>query len=130
SNSGQTEDDISLLWLADSNLTKSAVALLEPNSLAAGVGEIFSGPSLTTMFYTPGVPPNGDPRTPDIIVQPNVGVIYTGSSTKQAEHGGFAHDDTNVMLLLSNPELEPKTLTTAVETPPIGPPNPQRVGLD
>ena len=45
----------------------------------------------------------GDPRTPDIIVLPNVGVVYTGSTKKQAEHGGFAHDDTNVMLLVSNP---------------------------
>src|SRR5262249_37250919 len=130
SNSGQTEDDISLLWLADSNLTKSAVALLEPNSLAAGVGEIFSGPSLTTLFYAPGVPPNGDPRTPDIIVQPNVGVIYTGSSKKQAEHGGFTHDDTNVMLLVSNPELNARTVTTAVETAQVAPTVLEALGLD
>ena len=46
-----------------------------------------------------------DPRTPDIIVTPNVGVTYSGSTSKLAEHGGFAHDDTNVMLLLSNPSF-------------------------
>ena len=32
---------------------------------------------------------------------PNIGVIYTGSASKQEEHGGFAFDDTNVMLLVS-----------------------------
>src|SRR5262245_14538216 len=127
---GPTEDDISVLWLANSNLTASAVAMLQAIARADGVVEIFSGCALTTMFYTPGVLPDGDPRTPDIIVQPNVGVIYTGSSTKQAEHGGFAHDDTNVMLLVSNPELEPKTLTTAVETAQVGPTILEALGLD
>jgi len=28
-------------------------------------------------------------RTPDIIVAPNVGVVYTGGTKKVAEHGGF-----------------------------------------
>ena len=36
---------------------------------------------------------------------PNVGVTYSGSTKKLAEHGGFAHDDTNVMLLIANPSL-------------------------
>jgi len=84
---GPTEDDVSPLWLANSNLTASAVGLLESNAPADGVGEIFYGPSLTTMFNFPGLPPQGDPRTPDIIVQPNVGVIYSTSGKKQAEHG-------------------------------------------
>lgn len=39
--------------------------------------------------------PTVDPRTPDIIVTPNVGVTYSGSKAKLSEHGGFAHDDTN-----------------------------------
>ena len=51
--------------------------------------------------------PTVDPRTPDIIVTPNVGVTYTGSTKKLAEHGGFAHDDTNVILLLSNSCVHP-----------------------
>ena len=80
---GPTEDDISQLWLSDSSKTLDAVGLLESNASAAGIGQIFYGASLETMFNAPGLPPpfgNGDPRTPDIIVQPNVGVVYTGSS--------------------------------------------------
>jgi hypothetical protein len=118
---GATEDDISLLWLSPGASTTNAVALLENNAAAAGIGQIFYGPSVETLFGTPGLPPSGDPRTPDIIVAPNVGVVYTGSSKKQAEHGGFAHDDTNVMLLVSNPNINPKTVTTFVETTQVAP---------
>lgn len=66
------------------------------------------------------MPPN-DPRTPDIIVVPNVGVIYTGSGKKLAEHGGFAHDDTNVMMLLSSPQMKASTVTLPVETRQVAP---------
>jgi hypothetical protein len=127
---GPTQDDVSLLWLADSKDTLTAVGLLEKNAAAAGIGQIFYGPSLETMFNAPGLPPQGDPRTPDIIVQPDVGVIYTGSSKKQAEHGGFAHDDTNVMLLVSNPGFEPGTVTSFVETTQVAPTILQALGLD
>jgi hypothetical protein len=127
---GPTEDDISLLWLADSSNTASAVTTLEANAAAAGIGQIFFGSSLTTMFNAPGLPPNGDPRTPDIIVSPNVGVVYTGSSKKQAEHGGFSHDDTNVMLLLAYPWLTPRTINAPVETMQVAPTILSALGLD
>ncbi len=72
----------------------------------------------------------GDPRTPDIIVIPNVGVVYTGSLAKQSEHGGYAWDDTNVMLLVSNPSLERKTVHSFVETMQVAPTILQILGLD
>jgi hypothetical protein len=107
-----------------------ALAVLETpaNETAAGIGEIFSGNSLSLVFGTPGLPPN-DPRTPDIIVAPNVGVVYTGSKKKDAEHGGFAHDDTNVIMLLSNPNFAAKTVTTAVQTAQVAPTILKAVGL-
>ncbi len=127
---GPTEDDTSLLWLTNSSDTSTAVGLLEANAAAAGIGQIFYGPSLETIFNAPGLPPYGDPRTPDIIVQPNVGVVYTGSSKKQAEHGGFAQDDTNVMMLVSNPSFQPSTVTTFVETTQVAPTILETLGLD
>lgn len=127
---GPTEDDISLLWLNNSSDTLTAVGLLEANAAAAGIGQIFYNGSLETTFDTPGLPPNGDPRTPDIIVAPNVGVVYTGSAKKQAEHGGFANDDTNVMLLVSNPRIAKKTVTSFVETTQVAPTILQLLGLD
>jgi hypothetical protein len=127
---GATEDDISLLWLAPGADTLSAVNLLETEGGNAGIGQIFYGSSLATAYDAPGLPPHGDPRTPDIIVQPNVGVIYTGSRKKQAEHGGFAQDDTNVMLLVSNPGIKARTVTTFVETTQVAPTILSILGLD
>jgi hypothetical protein len=118
---GPTEDDISLLWLADSSKTASAVATLEANAAASGISQVISGPALSLLYNSPGLPPNGDPRTPDIIVVPNLGVVYTGSSKKLEEHGGVGHDDTNVMLLLSNPNFEARTITSPVETAQVAP---------
>lgn len=125
-NVGPTEDDSSLLWLADSSQTQDAVNILETNAPADGVGEIFYNSSVTTMFNSPQT----DPRTPDIIVQPNVGIIYSTSGKKQAEHGGFAHDDTNVMMLVSKPDLSAKRVTTGVETSQVAPTILQALGLE
>jgi hypothetical protein len=126
---GPTEDDIALLWLADSANTGAAVAALEKASPAlppadniAGIGQIYSGPTLSIVYNTPGLPPNGDPRTPDIIVAPNVGVTYSNSTKKLAEHGGFAHDDTNVIMLVSSPLFSSSsTISSPVETAQVAP---------
>jgi len=106
------EDDISLLWLTDQSQTTTVALSLSQNLSTLGGGEVFAGNSLKLMFADP----LEDPRTPDIIVQPNVGVVYTGGTKKIAEHGGFAHDDTNVIMLVSNPELHRQTYTGSVET--------------
>jgi len=127
---GPTEDDISLLWLGTGASTGKAVQLLEANSTAIQASQILSGQSLAAIYDKPGIPPFGDSRTPDIIVQPVPGVIYTHSKKKQEEHGGFAHDDTNVMILLSNPSLEPRTEDKFVETRQVAPTILKALGLN
>ncbi|HEX4642585.1 MAG TPA: alkaline phosphatase family protein [Candidatus Acidoferrales bacterium] len=137
---GIAEDDISQLWLADESRTGDAVAALETAGTAIGLGQILYGTSLDTIFNPPGVPTHpgpccnlregGDPRTPDIIVLPNVGVVYTGNLKKQSEHGGFAWDDTNVMLLVSNPKIEHRTIHSFVETTQVAPTILKLLGLD
>jgi len=116
---GPTEDDVSLLWLTNSSFTDAAVPILEENASATGIalGEIYYGPTLALNYNEP----TQDPRTPDIIVTPNVGVTYSGSKSKLAEHGGFAHDDTNVILLLSNPSFCQSTVKAAVGTAQVAP---------
>jgi hypothetical protein len=146
---GIAEDDISQLWLTNPANTVAAVNLLETAGVSSGsdastigLGQIFFGASITTMFNAPGIPKDLDPccsvpkpgeldpRTPDIIVAPNVGVVYTGSLKKQSEHGGFAHDDTNVMLLVSNPSIKGRTDTSFVETDQVAPTILRLLGLD
>ncbi|HEX8765303.1 MAG TPA: alkaline phosphatase family protein, partial [Candidatus Acidoferrum sp.] len=140
---GLAEDDISQLWLADPTQTGKAVSMLEANATAppgVGLGQILYGASINTIFNPPGVPntpgpccklrEGGDPRTPDIVVLPNVGVVYTGGDKKQSEHGGFAWDDTNVMLLVSNPHFQPRTIHSFVETAQVAPTILKILGLD
>src|SRR5215472_4940841 len=125
---GPTEDDVSLLWLTNSSDTDTAVQILENNASATGIalGQIYYGPSLKLNYNDPTV----DPRTPDIIVTPNVGVTYTGSTKKQEEHGGFAHDDTNVVLLLSSPSFSPRTVYAEVATAQVAPTILQALGIN
>jgi len=120
------EDDISMLWLTDQSQTESAVATLAANESLLGQGEIFSGPSLTLQFNDPLT----DSRTPDIIVAPNVGVVYTGGKGKVSEHGGFAYDDRNVLLIVSNPSYKASTFNDQVETRQIAPTIVKALGLD
>jgi Type I phosphodiesterase / nucleotide pyrophosphatase len=137
---GLAEDDISQIWLANSNRTSDAVTALENAAAAIGLGQIFYGASLNTIFNPPGVPEHpgvccklregGDPRTPDIVVIPNYGVVYTGNLKKQSEHGGFAWDDTNVMLLVSNPDMESRSVDSFVETAQVAPTILKLLGLD
>jgi Type I phosphodiesterase / nucleotide pyrophosphatase len=127
---GPTEDDISLIWLSASCTTQSAVALIEESANQLAIDEVFVGHTLTTMFNQPGIPPNGDSRTPDFIVQPNIGHTYSGSTKKLAEHGGFAFDDTNVILLVSSPGIEPKTVHAWAETMQVAPTILKALGLD
>jgi hypothetical protein len=131
---GPTEDDVSLVWLNNQCTTADAVAMLEAQSPAtgniAGIGELFWGQGITQLYNAPGLPPSGDPRTPDILTTPNIGVTYSGSTKKLAEHGGFAHDDVNVIMLLSNPGFQPRTVTTPVETMQVAPTILAALGLD
>lgn len=120
------EDDVSLIWLTDQTQTGASVSTLEANLSKTGGGEIFSGAPLALMFNSP----LKDSRVPDIIVAPNVGVIYTGGTKKIAEHGGFANDDRNVMLLVSNPGFSPTTITNPVETRQVAPTIVNALGLD
>lgn len=126
---GATEDDISMLWFKPGVNLLTMVSDLERNAAAIGLGEIFYGPTLALNFNNPGLPPFGDPRTPDIIVTPNVGVTYTGSSKKLSEHGGFSHDDTNVVMLFANPTFTPRTVSALAETTQVAPTILKSLGL-
>jgi len=111
-------DDGSLIWLIDPSLTAGVVEQLStPESQATlGIQEIFAGPSLRNKWDSP----TDDPRTPDIILKVNTGVIFTGGS-KIAEHGGLNEDDYHVALLVSNPSLSSKHIKAPVTNQQVAP---------
>jgi hypothetical protein len=127
---GATEDDVSVLWLKDGESVTAAVDLLEKNATAIGLGQIYYGPTLALNYNVGGLEPGEDPRTPDIIVTPNVGVTYVGGSSVLGDHGGFAHDDTNVMLLVANPHFAAQTVSAPTATAQVAPTILKALGLD
>jgi hypothetical protein len=127
---GATEDDVSVLWLKKGASIPAAVELLENNAAAIGMGEIYYGASLAVNYNVGGLEPGEDPRSPDIIVTPNVGVTYSGSTAMIGDHGGFAHDDTNVMLLVANPAFKARTVSAVVATRQVAPTIVKALGLN
>jgi hypothetical protein len=127
---GATEDDVSVLWLNAGSSVTSAVQLLKTNATAIGLGEVFYGPSLALNFNVGGLGAGQDPRSPDILVIPNVGMTYSGSTTMIGDHGGFGHDDTNVIMLVANPNFSPQTVAATVRTAQVAPTILQALGMD
>jgi len=120
-------DDGSLIWLTDPSLAPGVVATLSmpANQQALGIQEIFAGQSLRNKFDNPGA----DPRTPDIILKVNTGVIFTGG-TKLSEHGGFNEDDVHTALLLSLDGMDRAVVKSAVSNQQVAPTIIQALGLD
>lgn len=132
--SSVTTDDVAFIWLKDQNTRAEALALLNANTTCPSVDPVNkvinggsgictnSGGSIVDLSTVPnkfGNPSDG--RTPDIMVQPNAGVIYSKSKAKDMEHGGFTAEDGNVALLVSNPSLNKKTVNDRVTTTQVAP---------
>jgi arylsulfatase A-like enzyme len=113
-----SDDDVALIWLQGQDVTAAQVAAyLNANANALFIEEVMAGNELKLKFNDPA----HDSRTPNVIVQPIYGTIYSTSSKKNAEHGGFSYGDTNVGLIVSNPTLQATTLKTPVATSQVAP---------
>ncbi len=120
------DDDVALIWLQNQNQANAVAAYLNANANTLFIDEVLAGPELTLKFNDP----KKDSRTPDIMVQPIYGTIYTGSQKKNAEHGGFSFGDTNVGLIVSNPGLPAHVLKTPVATSQVAPTILKALGVD
>jgi arylsulfatase A-like enzyme len=111
------DDDIALIWLQDQSKTQAVIDYLNTNAKALFIDEVLGGDELKLKFNDPA----HDSRTPDVIVQPIYGTVYTGSKAKNAEHGGMSFADTNVGLIVSNPRFPSVVLKTPVLTSQVAP---------
>ena len=127
---GATEDDVSVLWLKKGVPVETAVGMLETDATEIGLGEILYGPTLAPNYNAGGTGPGEDSRTPDIIVTPNLGVTYSANTAMIGDHGGFAHDDTNVILLVANPTFAPLTVSADTQTVQVAPTIVKALGLN
>jgi predicted AlkP superfamily pyrophosphatase or phosphodiesterase len=120
-------DSIALIWLTDQSKTADVVARYRANQDKFGIHKVYSGETLKMYWNDPKV----DPRTPDIIVQPVLGVYWSRvDNPKLAEHGGFFDEDTNVALMLSWPGGKGETIRTPVQTTQVAPTILRALGLN
>ena len=120
------DDDIALIWLPDQSKTAAVANYLNSNAKALFIDEVLAGAEIKLKFRNP----LHDSRTPDILVQPVYGTIYTTSGKKNAEHGGFSFGDTNVGLIVSNPGLDGRVVKTPVLTSQVAASILEALGID
>lgn len=121
-----TEDDVALIWLKDQSQTRTVADYLRANQQALDIQDVLAGDLLRLRFNNP----LHDSRTPDIMVLPTPGAIYTASKKKIAEHSGFSNDDANVALIVSHPGLGRKVVKSPVETTQVAPTILEALGID
>ena len=128
-----TDDDGMLLWLSDrsqeaANFVKAYLLSHSAagNNIndkpitvqASGLKAAYAGAAAAALI---GVPVS-EPRHPDIIGIVQHGVVYTGGTSKIAEHGGDDPQDRNVPVLVVLPGLHKgHTVWAPVETTQIAP---------
>ncbi len=123
----EQDGSIAMLWLKDHRRTADVVKTLRSRQTEAGIQQIFSGESLKLTFADPA----SDPRMPDIVIQPNLGVIYVEPDDGFIEeHGGFTDEDTHVALLVSLPDFLPREIKSPVRTAQIAPTILEQLGLN
>jgi hypothetical protein len=122
-----TQDTTALIWLSDQSRTDDVVAALRAKQNELRIQKIYAGDSLKLRFNDP----KADSRTPDIIVQPELGVYYAKkTSTKLAEHGGFLDEDTNVALMISGPGVSARVIKSPVQSTQLAPTILKALGFD
>ncbi|QNE37771.1 alkaline phosphatase family protein [Leifsonia shinshuensis] len=137
-----TDDDIMQLWLNDhtqaaadfakqylathtaaGNTISSAPVTVQ----ASGLTTIYAGEAVAKYYGTAAT----DPRIPDVLGIAQTGVVYTGGTSKIAEHGGASADDRNVPILVSTPGAKhAQRIGAPVETTQIAPTILNQLGLD
>jgi len=120
------DDDVALIWLPDQSKTAEVAKWLKDHTGALYIQQVIADDQMEDRFGNP----LKDNTTPDIIVQPVPGTIYTTSTKKNAEHGGLADNDVHVGLIVSNPGLPQRTVNAPVKTSQVAPTVLKALGLD
>jgi hypothetical protein len=137
-----TDDDIMQLWLNDHSqaaadfakhylathtATGNTITKAPITVQASGLTTIYAGAGVAKYFGTAAT----DPRIPSVLGIAQTGVVYTGGTSKVAEHGGASADDRNVPILVSTPGAKhAQRIGSPVETTQIAPTILSQLGLD
>jgi hypothetical protein len=110
--------DVAMIWLSDSAKTDVVVKAYSEREAALGIADIYSGARMALTLNLPAK----DSRMPDIILQPEPGVLWGAPDDKAlAGYGGMLDEDTHVALLVSGAQLTGRSDPTWVPTTQLAP---------
>lgn len=110
--------DVAMIWLTDHEKTTAVVKTFGDSARLIGIQEIYSGARLALTLNSPAK----DARMPDIILQPELGVLWVSQGyTALAAHGGLLDEDTHVAMMVSGAQLTGRYDPTYVPTTQLGP---------
>ncbi len=123
----QAADDFAKQYLATHTAAGNDIAKAPITVQTSGLTTIYAGAGVAKYFGTSAT----DPRIPDVLGIAQTGVVYTGGTSKIAEHGGASADDRNVPILVSTPgSKHAQRIGAPVETTQIAPTILRQLGLD
>jgi hypothetical protein len=110
--------DVAMIWLNDSAKTDTVVKALGNRANTLGIQDIYSGARLALTLRSP----MKDSRMPDIILQPELGVLWGKAfDAALAGFGGMSDEDTHVALMVSGSQLTGRSDPTWVPTTQLAP---------
>ncbi len=114
-------------YLAGHSATGNGASGASKDVASSGLSKIYAGSAVAG--YTGAAA--DDARYPDILGIAQTGVVFTGGTSKIAEHGGASADESNVPLVVSGAgDQGSKTVTSTVQTTQIAPTILDLLGLD
>jgi hypothetical protein len=126
----ETPDTISLIWLKDHSRAADVAAAIQANAAVLLPDRVYVGHEIDHIFG--GTLAFARNRRPDVIIQPQPGVIYTTTSvaTKKVEHGGFTEENTHVPLVLAGPGVAAGRIDAPVDLRQVAPTILRALGLN
>ncbi len=122
-----TADDMVFIWLKDHSKTPQVVEALHAHEKDVHIRKIVYGRELQLWFPDAAT----DSRAPDLVVEPDFGVIYAKPNAPGiAEHGGFLDEDTHIPIMVALPGGSAQEIHSAVATAQIAPTILRLLGLD
>lgn len=136
-----SDDDGMLIWLSNPSPAAAAFAArylrthpATGNTIdggsrtlpSSGLSKVYAGVAAANYFHVPVA----EPRHPDLVGIARHGVVYTGGTSKIAEHGGADPQDRDVPLVVSGAGVGAGRITVPVGTTQIAPTILALLGLD
>lgn len=107
-----TSEGVVMIWLRHPEAAERVAQAYAAKSATLGIDEIYT-PDRLKLYLEPE---GASPRSPDLVLLPQTGVIWSADKNAVASRAGLHDDDTHVALLVSGAQLTGRTDPTPVPT--------------